>query len=295
MAPGRATSARLCLYKFQGERPLAEGYAVGDQLGVRTAVHVVAKRARSSLLLHVHVKVVEIPLTVPEPGGKRSSRILEEIPVVAAETQGVFLLGIGHVLLSRKLLDRKPCVLRAVGLVTGRAALVFYRAMEFRHVPLYDFLMAAKTQILPGRYQEFFIIARMGGMTGGASLLGLNGRMYHLCLFDFFSHLRMTLGTQLLPFCREQFLVGSAVRVMAGGTSAEQRSMDALPLHHLLHIKMAGKTQLTTLFDQQSLVLRLMGKVAVGAVSCRDRTVEIFEVYLVRMAGQTEVLERLEQ
>jgi hypothetical protein len=58
---------------------------------------------------------------------------------------------------------------------------------------------------------------------------------------------------------------------------------------------MAGKTQLTTLFDQQSLVLRLMGKVAVGAVSCRDRTVEIFEVYLVRMAGQTEVLERLEQ
>jgi hypothetical protein len=38
-----------------------------------------------------------------------------------------------------------------------------------------------------------------------------------------------------------------------------------------------------------------MGKVAVGAVSCRDRTVEIFEVYLVRMAGQTEVLERLEQ
>ena len=295
MASGRATPTRLCLDKFQGERPLAEGYAVGNQLGVTTAVHVMAKRARSSLLLHVHVKVVEVPLTVSESGGKRSSRILEKIPVMAAETQAVFLIGIGHIFLSREFLDRKLCVLRAVGVVAWGTALVFYRAMEFRHVPPYDLLMAAQTQVLPCCYQEFFSIAGMGGMAGSASLLGLYGRMDYLCLFDFFSHLRVALGTELLPFRREQFLVGSAVRIMAGGTSAQQGRMDALPLHHSLHIKMAGEAQLAALLEQQPLVLRLMGRVAVGAIPCRDRTMEIFEVHLVRMAGQTEVLEGLEQ
>jgi hypothetical protein len=58
---------------------------------------------------------------------------------------------------------------------------------------------------------------------------------------------------------------------------------------------MAGEAQLAALLEQQPLVLRLMGRVAVGAIPCRDRTMEIFEVHLVRMAGQTEVLEGLEQ
>jgi len=137
--------------------------------------------------------------------------------------------------------------------------------MEFRHVPPYDLLMAAQTQVLPCCYQEFFSIAGMGEWQEAHPFSVFMGACTTFA-FSTFSATFGGTGHRASPFRREQFLVGSAVRIMAGGTSAQQGRMDALPLHHSLHIKMAGEAQLAALLEQQPLVLRLMGRVAVGAI-----------------------------
>ena len=148
MASRGAASARLGLHKIQGELPLAKRDAFGNQLRVSTTVDVVAKRAAPSLILLVHMEVVEVSLTVPEPGGERSIRKSEEIAVVAAKTQAIFLISIRSVFACRKFLGQELLVLRAMWVMTGRADAIVDRTMERRHIFRYDILMAVNTEIL---------------------------------------------------------------------------------------------------------------------------------------------------
>lgn len=96
-------------------------------------------------------------------------------------------------------------------------------------------------------------------MARGTPSFCLDRRMYYICLFDLLGDLGMALGTELFPFRREQLFEWSAMGIMTRRTAGEKRRMDTLLLHHFLHVNMAGKTQLASFFDQQGLVVGLVG------------------------------------
>jgi len=264
---------------------LPKGTLSGNQLGVTTARACYGKTCTFFPFASCSREGSGVPLTVSESWvAKEVAGYLRRSPVMAAETQAVFLIGIGHIFLSREFLDRKLCVLRAVGVVAWGTALVFYRAhCEFRHIPPYDLLMAAQTRSFPVAIKSFSVSLAWGNGRKRIPSRSFMGAWTTFAFSTFSATFRWHWAQSFSPSAESSFLWGAPCGLWQEVTSAQQGRMDALPLHHSLHIKMAGEAQLAALLEQQPLVLRLMGRVAVGAIPCRDRTMEIFEVHLVRM------------
>jgi len=103
----------------------------------------------------------------------------------------------------------------------------------------------------------------------------------------------VALEAELVSFRGKQFPVLSAMGIMAGGAPVQQRGMQSLFLHDILHFGVTGEAQCIDVFDQERRVIRLVGDMTGRAISLGCRRMQIGEFHLVGMTGKTELLDRL--
>ena len=99
--------------------------------------------------------------------------------------------------------------------------------------------------------------------------------------------------TELVTLGNEKLPEGRSVRIVAGGAPVQQRRMQPLHLHHVLHVRMTTEAQVAAVLPQERLIAGLMREMAGQALPLRIRGMKIAEIHLVRMAGKAEVLARL--
>ncbi len=133
----------------------------------------------------------------------------------------------------------------------------------------------------------------MGGMAGGAGLLSKYGRMDSLRCRDLFAYLGMAFETEILSGSGKELLIRRSVRVVARRAPGEDRRVNHFLLHLLLNIGMTDETDLSGVLQKERFVIGFVGVMTRCAIPCRGRAVDILVIHLVRVAGKTELFQRL--
>ena len=129
MTSRRAAAACLGFYEIQGQIPFAEGDLVRDQFRVLAGMDHMADLASLAAVLPVDMKIMQVPVTVPEAGCKGGRGKSEQVAVMAAEAQLKFGVAVRHVELARIGLDQEFVVRRTVRVVAGSALPFFNGAV----------------------------------------------------------------------------------------------------------------------------------------------------------------------
>ncbi len=166
MTTRRATSAGLGFNKIERQVPFTERYTRVDQFGIFAGMYHVTDFAPLAAVLPVDMQVVQVPVSVPEPGRIIGGRESEHVAIMAAETELEFIIVIRHIEIGRVWFDQEFHIRSPVRIMACGAFAFLDRPVQDSLVFLDEIFVAVETKVLADFRQELGRIARMGGMAG---------------------------------------------------------------------------------------------------------------------------------